>query len=138
MWLAFVPTESAREDVTAITRRRFGSEPLIGTGPELVDHHTNLVQRGAERIGFAGFSMGGTITSLVSIDRRLKAVSPFVGGSGFRHVDFPGGLQGSSARAHFQNVELYESTIDASAYWPLVACRRTPSRSRTRSRQQAT
>jgi dienelactone hydrolase len=76
----------------------------------------------AERIGFAGFSMGGTITALAAIDPRLKAVVPFVGGTGYMYVDFPGGIEGSSIRAHFQNLELYKNTIDASAYWPLVKC----------------
>ncbi|MCP4786891.1 MAG: hypothetical protein GY903_08575 [Fuerstiella sp.] len=75
----------------------------------------------AGKIGFTGFSMGGMITSLVAIDSRLKAVAPFVGGTGFKYIDFPG-VEGSSIRAHFQNLELYKSTIDASAYWPLVAC----------------
>ncbi len=37
------------------------------------------------------------------------------------HVDFPG-VEGSSIRPHLQNLELYENTIDASAYWPLVMC----------------
>jgi predicted esterase len=74
------------------------------------------------RIGFSGFSMGGMITALTAIDSRLKAVVPFVGGTGFKYVDFPGDIDGSSIRAHFQNLELYKSTIDASAYWPLVKC----------------
>ena len=75
-----------------------------------------------DRIGFSGFSMGGMITALTAIDSRLKAVVPFVGGSGFKHVDFPGGIEGSSIRGHFRNLELYKSTIDASTYWPLVKC----------------
>jgi len=74
------------------------------------------------RIGFSGFSMGGMITALTAIDSRLKAVAPFVGGSGFKFLDFPGSIEGSSIRGHFQNLELYKSTIDASAYWPLVGC----------------
>ena len=74
------------------------------------------------RIGFSGFSMGGMITALTAIDSRLKAVAPFVGGSGFKFMDFPGGIEGSSIRGHFQNLELYKSTVDASAYWPLVEC----------------
>lgn len=74
------------------------------------------------RIGFSGFSMGGMITALTAIDSRIKAVAPFVGGSGFKFLDFPGGIEGSSIRGHFQNLELYKSTIDASAYWPLVEC----------------
>jgi dienelactone hydrolase len=76
----------------------------------------------SERIGFSGFSMGGMITALTAIDSRLKAVVPFVGGSGFKYVDFPGGIEGSSIRPHFQNLDLYKGTIDASAYWPLVKC----------------
>ena len=76
----------------------------------------------ADRIGFSGFSMGGMITALTAIDSRLKAVVPFVGGSGFKYVDFPGPIEGSSIRPHFQHLELYKTTIDASAYWPLVKC----------------
>jgi len=77
----------------------------------------------ADRIGFAGFSMGGQITSMAAIDPRLKAVAPFVGGTGYRHVDFPGGLVGTSERARYKGyVELYANTIDGSAYWPLVKC----------------
>lgn len=75
-----------------------------------------------ERIGLAGYSMGGMITALTAIDSRLKAVVPLVGGTGFKDVDFPGGIEGSSLRPHFQDPELYRSTIDASAYWPLVQC----------------
>jgi dienelactone hydrolase len=75
----------------------------------------------ADRIGFSGFSMGGMITALTAIDARLKAVVPFVGGSGFKHVDFPG-IEGSSIRPHFQDLDIYKNTIDASAYWPAVKC----------------
>jgi len=75
-----------------------------------------------QRLGLSGYSMGGMITALTAIDPRLKAVVPFVGGSGFKHVDFPGGIEGSSIRPHFRDVELYETTMDASAYWPLVRC----------------
>lgn len=74
-----------------------------------------------QRIGFAGYSMGGTITSMTAIDPRLKAVVPFVGGTGFLHVDFPG-LAGSSLRQHFKHLDLYAATIDPAAYWPLVKC----------------
>jgi len=76
----------------------------------------------ADRIGLSGFSMGGMITALTAIDSRLKAVVPFVGGTGFKYVDFPGGIEGSSIRGHFQNLELYKATVDASAYWPFVRC----------------
>jgi dienelactone hydrolase len=76
----------------------------------------------ASKLGFSGFSMGGMITALTATDPRLKAVVPFVGGTGFKHIDFPGGVQGSSIRVHFKDVELYRKTIDASAYWPRVKC----------------
>ena len=76
----------------------------------------------SERIGLSGYSMGGMITALAAIDPRLKAVVPFVGGSGFKHVDFPGGIKGSSIRLHLRDVQLYKTTMDASAYWPLVKC----------------
>lgn len=76
----------------------------------------------ADRIGMAGFSMGGMVTALTAMDPRLKAVAPFVGGTGFEYVDFPGGIEGSSIRNHFRDLELYVSTVDASAYWPFVTC----------------
>jgi dienelactone hydrolase len=75
-----------------------------------------------DRIGMAGFSMGGTVTSMAAVDSRLKAVVPFVGGTGFLDEDFPGGLEGTSIRKHFQNLPLYRNTIDPSAYWPMVKC----------------
>lgn len=74
------------------------------------------------KLGFSGFSMGGMITALTATDPRLKAVVPFVGGTGFKHIDFLGGVQGSSIRFHFKDVALYRKTIDASAYWPRVKC----------------
>lgn len=76
----------------------------------------------ADRVGFAGYSMGGMITALTAIDPRLKAVVPFVGGTGFKDIDFPGGIEGSSLRPQLRNPELYRNTVDASGYWPLVRC----------------
>ncbi len=73
------------------------------------------------KIGFTGYSMGGTITSIVSIDPRLKAVAPMVGGSGFRLDGFPG-LPETSTRARFQHADLQDKTIDPSAYWPHAQC----------------
>ncbi len=77
----------------------------------------------AARIGFSGFSMGGMITALTAIDSRLKAVVPFVGGTGFKYVDFPG-VERSSLRVHFQpeELELYKAMVDPVGYWPLVKC----------------
>ncbi len=74
-----------------------------------------------ERIGFTGYSMGGNITSYCAIDPRLRAVAPMVGGTGFKMEDFPG-LEGSSNRVQYRHHELFSSTIDSEAYWPLVKC----------------
>ena len=76
----------------------------------------------SSKLGFSGFSMGGMITALTATDTRLKAVVPFVGGTGFKHIDFPGGVRGSSIKVHFKDTDLYSKTIDASAYWPSVKC----------------
>ncbi len=73
------------------------------------------------RIGFTGYSMGGTITSMVAIDERLRAVAPMVGGSGFELDDLPGLPGSSKLRAH-PHADLYRRTVDASSYWPHVAC----------------
>ncbi|MDD7983990.1 dienelactone hydrolase family protein [Lentisphaera marina] len=76
----------------------------------------------ANKLGFSGFSMGGTITSMTAMDPRLKAVAPFVGGTGFLHEDFPG-LSGTGLAAHYAkpgHLEMYVNTIDPSAYWPHV------------------
>lgn len=74
-----------------------------------------------ERLGFTGFSMGGNITSYASIDPRLKAVIPMVGGTGFLTVGDPG-VPGSATRAHFENADLFGRTVDSAAFWPLVKC----------------
>lgn len=49
--VAYVPDESARGEVAAMTKQRFGySRPVIGTGPELVDHYGRLAEAGVERV----------------------------------------------------------------------------------------
>ena len=48
--VAVVPSESQRDEVAGLARRRFGTTPIVGTAPELVDHFGSLVQRGVERI----------------------------------------------------------------------------------------
>ena len=75
----------------------------------------------AAKIGFTGYSMGGNITSNVAIDPRLKAVIPMVGGTGFITDDFPGLPETGKSRS-FKDVELFNNTIDARAYWPHVKC----------------
>ncbi len=73
----------------------------------------------AERIGVTGFSMGGMVTALSSMDPRLKASAPFVGGTGFRYVDFWTALDKG---AYTDKSDLHVRTADASAYWPLIKC----------------
>ena len=74
------------------------------------------------KIGFSGYSMGGMITMLVAMDPRLKTVAPMVGGTGFKYVDFPGGIEGSSLKPHFKHLDIYKKTMDPEGYWPLVKC----------------
>jgi alkanesulfonate monooxygenase SsuD/methylene tetrahydromethanopterin reductase-like flavin-dependent oxidoreductase (luciferase family) len=48
---AFIPSEDEREAITALAKKRFGySRPVIGTGPELVDHYGALAEQGVERV----------------------------------------------------------------------------------------
>ena len=72
----------------------------------------------AGKLGFSGFSMGGTITSMVSIDKRLKAVAPFVGGTANLHENYPGMASGGVIRV--KDIALYKNTMDPSAYWKHV------------------
>ena len=76
----------------------------------------------SNKIGFSGYSMGGMITMLAAMDPRLKAVVPMVGGTGFKYIDFPGGIEGSSLRNHFRYLDMYKKTMDPEGYWPLVKC----------------
>jgi alkanesulfonate monooxygenase SsuD/methylene tetrahydromethanopterin reductase-like flavin-dependent oxidoreductase (luciferase family) len=48
--VAFVPTPSAREEIEATARRRFGAIPIVGSAPELVDYFGSLRERGVERV----------------------------------------------------------------------------------------
>lgn len=48
--VAYVPSEASRAAVTAAAMKRFGhSNPVIGTGPELVEHYGGLAGQGIER-----------------------------------------------------------------------------------------
>ena len=73
----------------------------------------------ASKLGFTGFSMGGTITSMTAIDKRLKAVAPFVGGTTNLHENYPGMNSGGVIR-NIGDLELYKNTIDPGAYWKHV------------------
>jgi dienelactone hydrolase len=68
-----------------------------------------------DKLGSTGFSMGGTITSMISTDKRLKAVAPFVGGTANLHENYPGMNSGNVIRV--KNLELYKNTSDPGAYW---------------------
>jgi alkanesulfonate monooxygenase SsuD/methylene tetrahydromethanopterin reductase-like flavin-dependent oxidoreductase (luciferase family) len=52
--VGFISDETRREEVTALTKRRFGwmagPGPAVGTGPELVEHFGALRERGVERV----------------------------------------------------------------------------------------
>ena len=72
-----------------------------------------------DRLGFAGFSMGGMITSMTSIDKRLKAVAPFIGGVGNRYQNYKGVSFGALTH-EIGDFNLHRKTIDPAAYWPHV------------------
>lgn len=64
--VAFVPDGADREVVTATALRRFGySSPVIGSGPELVEHFAALGDRGIERVyaWFCDFAPPGTLAA---------------------------------------------------------------------------
>jgi alkanesulfonate monooxygenase SsuD/methylene tetrahydromethanopterin reductase-like flavin-dependent oxidoreductase (luciferase family) len=48
--VAFVPAAGQRDEIEATARRRFGSTPIVGTVPELVDSFGLLHNRGVERV----------------------------------------------------------------------------------------
>jgi hypothetical protein len=48
--VAFVPSGGSREEITQVAQRRFGTTPIVGTGPELVDYFGSLCGRGVERV----------------------------------------------------------------------------------------
>ena len=64
--------------------------------------------------------MGGRLTVLTAIDPRVTAASPSVGGSGYLYSDIAG-VPGSARRMQ-QNLDLYNRTLDARNYWPLIRC----------------
>lgn len=76
----------------------------------------------ADSLGFTGFSMGGNITSYVSIDPRLKAVVPMVGGAGFITSDSPGIPDSGMARGFKDHVKLFADTMESQSYYPHTNC----------------
>jgi dienelactone hydrolase len=77
-------------------------------------------QADGSRIGLTGHSMGGRLTVLTAIDPRVTAASPSVGGSGYLYSDITGVPE--SARRMQQSLDLYNRTLDARNYWPLIRC----------------
>jgi alkanesulfonate monooxygenase SsuD/methylene tetrahydromethanopterin reductase-like flavin-dependent oxidoreductase (luciferase family) len=63
--VAFVPPSAPREEIEAAARRRFGSIPIVGTGPELVDYFGTLKERGVERVyaWFCDFAAPDTVAA---------------------------------------------------------------------------
>lgn len=61
--VAYVASESAREETIATARRRFGAGPVPGSGPELVDYFATLSARGVERcyVWFCDFAPPSTL-----------------------------------------------------------------------------
>ena len=72
------------------------------------------------KLGVEGHSMGGRSTVLTSIDPRIKASSPSVGGSGFLYEDM-WGLPGSARRMTKEDGrDLYLQLISCQSYWPYI------------------
>ena len=94
---------------------------LAVAGRRAITFLENQAEVDAGKLGFAGYSMGGMVTALNSIDPRLKAVVPFVGGSAFKHIDLPG-VPFSGVARQYKDIDLYSKTIDPCGYWPLVKC----------------
>lgn len=63
--VAVVGRGDDRDAVTALTKRRFGhARPIIGSGPELLDHYGQLAEQGVERVytWFSDFAPPETLT----------------------------------------------------------------------------
>jgi dienelactone hydrolase len=72
------------------------------------------------KLGVEGHSMGGRSTVLTSIDPRIKASSPSVGGSGFLYEDI-WGLPGSARRmTKEQGRDMYQQWVSCQSYWPHI------------------
>jgi alkanesulfonate monooxygenase SsuD/methylene tetrahydromethanopterin reductase-like flavin-dependent oxidoreductase (luciferase family) len=64
--VALIPRGGDRDAITVVARRRFGfSRPVIGSGPELVDHYGRLADQGIERVytWFCDFAPPETIAA---------------------------------------------------------------------------
>jgi len=64
--VALIPLGGDRDEITALAKRRFGfSRPVIGTGPELVEHYGRLAEQGIERVytWFCDFAQPETLAA---------------------------------------------------------------------------
>jgi alkanesulfonate monooxygenase SsuD/methylene tetrahydromethanopterin reductase-like flavin-dependent oxidoreductase (luciferase family) len=64
--VAFIPNESARDEITTTAQKRFGSfgsGPVIGTGNEIVDFYASMAAQGVERfyVWFTDFAPPETL-----------------------------------------------------------------------------
>lgn len=74
----------------------------------------------ADKLGVEGHSMGGRSTVLVSIDPRVRASSPSVGGTGYLYRDL-WGLSGSARRmSKEEGLDLYTQVVSCQSYWPHI------------------
>jgi dienelactone hydrolase len=77
-----------------------------------------------DRIGVRGHSTGGVMTVYVSVDPRVKAAVPSVGGSGFWQAPIPyvtGNLRGTGGADEAQQ-RLFISAISCDAHWKIMKC----------------
>lgn len=71
--VAYVPDESSRAAITDVAMRRFGSSrPVIGTGPELVEHFATLEAQGVERV-YAWFCDFAPVDTLAGFGAEVVA-----------------------------------------------------------------
>ena len=94
---------------------------LALTGRRAITFLEQQAEVDPQKIGFTGFSMGGTITSMTATDGRLKAVAPFVGGTGYLDEDFPG-IERTGDAFKIKDLQMYRNTADPAAYWKHVTC----------------
>jgi alkanesulfonate monooxygenase SsuD/methylene tetrahydromethanopterin reductase-like flavin-dependent oxidoreductase (luciferase family) len=64
--VSFVPDEAKRAAITELAQRRFGhADPVIGSGPELVEHLGRVAEQGIERVylWFTDFAAPDTLAA---------------------------------------------------------------------------
>jgi alkanesulfonate monooxygenase SsuD/methylene tetrahydromethanopterin reductase-like flavin-dependent oxidoreductase (luciferase family) len=77
--VAFVPPATAREEIEATARRRFGRTPVVGTAPELFDYFGSLQERGVERVyaWFCDFAAPDTLAAFgETVIREFSPTNP--------------------------------------------------------------